>query len=369
MSARGVTDIFFVCQELNFQSGQDKKSSKKDSRGERIKMYLNKKEPKKSSGFFRRVCRRLPAAAAALTAAVLAACGSGSTQTGEETAPTEEAILYVKDAPGDLPEDLQAIRASGILRVGIQSGDPPYYQENPVSGELSGIDVDLAYEAASRIFGCTPEEARENNAVDIQTVTDQTAGPLLYDGKVDLLIGAASLTDPFTEELNTSYEAVADPENGAAVNEGEEGEAGNNGSNQANDTAGEPGQPAETAPEVFREMWPERFAADGSEIAETNENVTNGSTGTGNDGVESDSAGTGEAENGGEIADAPEEEETPTPEPPQYWDFTQEYAEGRVLTVLHEKEGLSSQMNRLMQELVNSGKLIQITEKYTKSDR
>jgi len=37
--------------------------------------------------------------------------------------------------------------------------------------------------------------------------------------------------------------------------------------------------------------------------------------------------------------------------------------------VLHEKEGLSSQMNRLMQELVNSGKLIQITEKYTKSDR
>lgn len=69
------------------------------------------------------------------------------------------------------------------------------------------------------------------------------------------------------------------------------------------------------------------------------------------------------------ISDTPEQEESPTPEPTQHWDFTQEYAEGRVLTVLHEKEGLSSQMNRLMQELVNSGKLIQITEKYTKSDR
>ena len=318
---------------------------------------------------FRRVCQKLPVVTAAMmaTAVFLSGCGHGASQTGEEATPSDGSILYVKDAPGDLPEDLQNIRASGVLRVGIQSGDPPYYQEDPVSGELSGIDVDLAYEAASRIFGCTPEEARENNAVDIQTVTDQTGGPLLYDGKVDLLIGAKSLTDPFTEELNLSSKGIADPENGAAVNEGEEGEAGNDGSNQANDAAGEPGQPAETAPEVFREMWPERFSADGSEIAEADENATNESAGSGNDGIES--AGNGEVENGEVISDTPEQEESPTPEPTQHWDFTQEYAEGRVLTVLHEKEGLSSQMNRLMQELVNSGKLIQITEKYTKSDR
>lgn len=311
-------------------------------------MYLYKKEHKKSRGWFRRVCQKLPVVTAAMmaTAVFLSGCGHGASQTGEEATPSDGSILYVKDAPGDLPEDLQNIRASGVLRVGIQSGDPPYYQEDPVSGELSGIDVDLAYEAASRIFGCTPEEARENNAVDIQTVTDQTGGPLLYDGKVDLLIGAKSLTDPFTEELNLSSKGIADPENGAA---------------------GEPGQPAETAPEVFREMWPERFSADGSEIAEADENATNESAGSGNDGIES--AGNGEVENGEVISDTPEQEESPTPEPTQHWDFTQEYAEGRVLTVLHEKEGLSSQMNRLMQELVNSGKLIQITEKYTKSDR
>lgn len=332
-------------------------------------MYLYKKEHKKSRGWFRRVCQKLPVVTAAMmaTAVFLSGCGHGASQTGEEATPSDGSILYVKDAPGDLPEDLQNIRASGVLRVGIQSGDPPYYQEDPVSGELSGIDVDLAYEAASRIFGCTSEEARENNAVDIQTVTDQTGGPLLYDGKVDLLIGAKSLTDPFTEELNLSSKGIADPENGAAVNEGEEGEAGNNGSNQANDAAGELGQPAETAPEVFREMWPERFSADGSEIAEADENATNESAGSENDGIES--AGNGEVENGEVISDTPEQEESPTPEPTQHWDFTQEYAEGRVLTVLHEKEGLSNQMNRLMQELVNSGKLIQITEKYTKSDR
>ena len=331
-------------------------------------LYLYKKEHKKSRGWFRRVCQKLPVVTAAMmaTAVFLSGCGHGASQTGEEATPSDGSILYVKDAPGDLPEDLQNIRASGVLRVGIQSGDPPYYQEDPVSGELSGIDVDLAYEAASRIFGCTPEEARENNAVDIQTVTDQTGGPLLY-GKVDLLIGAKSLTDPFTEELNLSSKGIADPENGAAVNEGEEGEAGNNGSNQANDAAGEPGQPAETAPEVFREMWPERFSADGSEIAEADENATNESAGSGNDGIES--AGNGEVENGEVISDTPEQEESPTPEPLQYWDFTQEYADGRAITVLHEKEGLSSQINRLMQELVNSGKLIQITEKYTKSDR
>lgn len=266
-------------------------------------LYLYKKEHKKSRGWFRCVCQKLPVVTAAMmaTAVFLSGCGHGASQTGEEATPSDGSILYVKDAPGDLPEDLQNIRASGVLRVGIQSGDPPYYQEDPVSGELSGIDVDLAYEAASRIFGCTPEEARENNAVDIQTVTDQTGGPLLYDGKVDLLIGAKSLTDPFTEELNLSSKGIADPENGAAVNEGEEGEAGNNGSNQANDAAGEPGQPAETAPEVFREMWPERFSADGSEIAEADENATNESAGSGNDG--SESAGNGEVENGEVISD------------------------------------------------------------------
>ena len=271
-------------------------------------LYLYKKEHKKSRGWFRRVCQKLPVVTVAMmaTAVFLSGCGHGASQTGEEATPSDGSILYVKDAPGDLPEDLQNIRASGVLRVGIQSGDPPYYQEDLVSGELSGIDVDLAYEAASRIFGCTPEEARENNAVDIQTVTDQTGGPLLYDGKVDLLIGAKSLTDPFTEELNLSSKGIADPENGAAVNEGEEGEAGNDGSNQANDAAGEPGQPAETAPEVFREMWPERFSADGSEIAEADENATNESAGSGNDGIES--VGNGEVENGEVISDTPEQE-------------------------------------------------------------
>ena len=322
-------------------------------------MYLNRKKPKKDSGFLRRVCRKLPAVAAAVTAVLLAGCGNQASQTGEETTPTDGALLYVKDAPGDLPEDLQAIRASGILRVGIQSGDPPYYQEDPVSGELSGIDVDLAYEAASRIFGCTPEEAKENNAVDIQTVTEQTGGPLLYDDKIDLLIGARTLTDPFTEELNRSLSGSTDPESGAVMNDGEEREAGSDGSSEEGNAAGEEGaagQPAETAPEVFREMWPENFLADGSAIAGADENGINESTGN------------GDTENGEEIADTPESEDTPTPEPPQYWDFTQEYAEGRVLTVLHEKEGLSSQMNRLMQELVNSGKLIQITKKYTKNE-
>ena len=319
-------------------------------------MYLNRKKPKKDSGFLRRVCRKLPAVAAAVTAVLLAGCGNQASQTGEETAPTDGTLLYVKDAPGDLPEDLQVIRASGVLRVGIQSGDPPYYQEDPVSGELSGIDVDLAYEAASRIFGCTPEEAKENNAVDIQTVTEQTGGPLLYDDKIDLLIGARTLTDPFTEELNRSLSGSTDPESGAVMNDGEEGEAGRDGSSEEGNADGAAGQPAETAPEVFREMWPENFSADGSAIVGADENGINESTGN------------GDTENGGEIADTPESEDTLIPEPSQYWDFTPEYAEGRVLTVLHEKEGLSSQMNRLMQELVNSGKLIQITEKYTKNE-
>ena len=43
---------------------------------------------------------------------------------------------------------------------------------------------------------------------------------------------------------------------------------------------------------------------DGSEIAEADENATNESAGSGNDGIES--AGTGEVENGEVISDTPE---------------------------------------------------------------
>lgn len=321
-------------------------------------MYLNKKEPKKSSGFLRHVCQKLPVLTAAMTAVLLAGCGNQASQTGEETTPTDGTLLYVKDAPGDLPEDLQAIRASGVLRVGIQSGDPPYYQEDPVSGELSGIDVDLAYEAVSRIFGCTPEEAMENNAVDIQTVDGQTAGPLLYDEKLDLLIGEANLTDAFTVELNAAS-------NGEVLDSGEDSDSGNDGEKELHGmTAGqgekgeETERPDETVPEAFQEIWPENFSSVDSETAGSGESAGNENPASENDGSSEEMG-----------AEEVQPEAPPTPEPPQYWNFSPEYAEGRVFTVLHEKEGLSSQMNRLMEELVNSGKLIQITEKYTKSDR
>ena len=81
-------------------------------------MYLYKKEHKKSRGWFRRVCQKLPVVTAAMmaTAVFLSGCGHDASQTGEEATPSDGSILYVKDAPGDLPEDLQNLPGIDVVR-------------------------------------------------------------------------------------------------------------------------------------------------------------------------------------------------------------------------------------------------------------
>ncbi len=258
---------------------------------------------------------------------ILGGCKNSTSENTEDSTTENENILYVKEAPEDLTDDLKVIREKGILRVGIQNGDLPYFSKDPVSGELSGVDVDLAYEAAGRIFGCTPDEAKENDAVDIQLVNADSAGPLLYDEKIDLVIGEKTITDPFTEELN-NREAVA--------RESSESQGGDDET------------PDETAPEVFKEAWPEQFSDDDSQ----------------SDIPEIGSSDVDDADIDISELDALD----PTPEPTQYWDFTGEYETGRVITVLPKNEGLSTQMNRMIKELVNSGKILKLNEKYENND-
>lgn len=99
---------------------------------------------------------------------------------------------------------LKKIIDRGTLKVGCKSDIPKFSLLNTATGEYEGFEDDLAYEIAGKIFGCTPEEAKEKKLVAFQGVTAKTRGPLLENGEIDLVIATFTITDERKETYNFS---------------------------------------------------------------------------------------------------------------------------------------------------------------------
>lgn len=150
----------------------------------------------------------LSLALAAIMAASLAACGSGSSETkAPETAaaPSESAEGAAEAAlSGDAAADVQKIIDRGVLKVGCKSDIPKFSLQNTATGQYEGFEDDLAYEIAGDIFGCTADEAKSKKLVEFQGVTAKTRGPLLENGEIDLVIATFTITDERKETYNFS---------------------------------------------------------------------------------------------------------------------------------------------------------------------
>ncbi|MDR1986227.1 MAG: transporter substrate-binding domain-containing protein [Treponema sp.] len=83
---------------------------------------------------------------------------------------------------------LQAIRKRGILCVGIQSDVPRFGYYNPKTGELEGLEIDLARSIAEAILG-------NKEGVSFTVVTTPMRGPMLDNGEVDMIIAAYTITE------------------------------------------------------------------------------------------------------------------------------------------------------------------------------
>ena len=90
--------------------------------------------------------------------------------------------------------DIQKIKDAGVLKVGVKVDVPKYGYKNPDTGEIEGLEVDLAKQVAKKILG-------DESKVEFQGVTAKTRGPLLDNGEVDMV--AATFT--ITEERKKSY--------------------------------------------------------------------------------------------------------------------------------------------------------------------
>lgn len=149
-------------------------------------------------------------AAAMMMSAALTGCGSSSSAPATTAAGTTAAAADTTAAAGDtastgdVSADVQKIIDAGVLKVGSKVDVPKFGLQNTATGEMEGVEVDLAYEIAGKIFGCTAEEAKERKLVAFQGVTAKTRGPLIDNGEVDMVIATYTITPDRKETWNFS---------------------------------------------------------------------------------------------------------------------------------------------------------------------
>ncbi len=151
-------------------------------------------------------------AAAMMASAALTGCGGSdpapaattAAAAADTTAADTTAAAGDTASSGDVSADVQKIIDAGVLKVGSKVDVPKFGLQNTATGEMEGVEVDLAYEIAGKIFGCTAEEAKEKKLVAFQGVTAKTRGPLIDNGEVDMVIATYTITPERKETWNFS---------------------------------------------------------------------------------------------------------------------------------------------------------------------
>lgn len=114
-----------------------------------------------------------------------------------------------KDAPeADLnTEIIKDIKDRGFLIVGCKTDVPDLSFYDAETDTWSGLEVDLACLTAARIFGVTPEEAKDRKLVQLTGVTVADREEKLENGEVDCLFSTYTITRERAEKfaLSESY--------------------------------------------------------------------------------------------------------------------------------------------------------------------
>lgn len=113
----------------------------------------------------------------------LAACGNSAPSSSTPDVPAPSGSQGAA-----LPAQLQAIVDRGVLRVGTKVDVPKFGFDNPETGEVEGMEIDLAKALAKKLLG-------DENKIEIQGVTAQTRGPLLDNNEVDIIVATFTITE------------------------------------------------------------------------------------------------------------------------------------------------------------------------------
>lgn len=99
--------------------------------------------------------------------------------------------------------DLDAIKARGVLKVGVKVDVPKFGYKDAATGKVDGFEIDLARILAGKILG-------DPSKIDVQGVTAKTRGPLLDNGEIDLVIATFTITEERKKSYNFSVPYFTD---------------------------------------------------------------------------------------------------------------------------------------------------------------
>ena len=123
--------------------------------------------------------------AGALSLMMLTACGASSSSTAASANASPSGAGSTAASDTAWPEDVQEIVDRGVLRVGVKNAVPGFGYQDPLTGEYSGMEIDLANLVADSLGVET----------EFTTVTAATRGELLDSGDIDCVLATFTITD------------------------------------------------------------------------------------------------------------------------------------------------------------------------------
>jgi putative glutamine transport system substrate-binding protein len=92
---------------------------------------------------------------------------------------------------------LDAIKARGVLKIGVKYDSPPFGSLDPKTNQVEGFDIDIGRALAKAILG-------DASKVQWVQVTSANRIPLVQNGDIDMFIATATITPARLQQIDFS---------------------------------------------------------------------------------------------------------------------------------------------------------------------
>jgi glutamate transport system substrate-binding protein len=130
-------------------------------------------------------------AVGAAAAVALVGCASGTPGGGD----TEQPFEVATDVQLEGSPTFDAMTEAGTVRIGVKEDQPNLGYLDPVSGDRTGFDVDIARWVAASL-GFSEEQ------IEFQSIPSANREQALVNGDIDYYVGTYSITDARKEQID-----------------------------------------------------------------------------------------------------------------------------------------------------------------------
>lgn len=96
---------------------------------------------------------------------------------------------------GSSASKLEAVKKNGKLKAGVKKDVPGYGYLDPATNKYEGLEIDLCYQIAAKIFDVSYDDAKSKDLVEFTDVTPKTRGPLIDNDQLDIIAATYTITD------------------------------------------------------------------------------------------------------------------------------------------------------------------------------